>query len=434
MPQSGYIGPLADGETVIGTVTLLEDVSERLASEAQLRTQIEAQRLARATAEKALRAKDEFLSTLSHEIRTPLSSVLGWSRILLGHKEIDRALLDRALHVIERNAAAQAKMIDDMLDMARIVAGKLRLEMQPLDLLSVVLAAVDVVMPSAKAKQIAVHTSLDPKTPRVLGDQDRLQQVIWNLLSNAVKFTPSGGTVDVRLEVGDTHVRLVVSDTGQGITPEFLPHVFERFRQDDASSTRRYGGLGLGLALARELVEQHGGTIRAASDGENRGATFSIELPTIMSPDVRQNHADHTCLDSATRVSLVGVRVLVVEDESDSRELVTTALEQCGAEVTAATSCSEAVTTIMAAAPETLPHVLVSDIGMPRRDGYDLIRRVRLLPSHHGGTIPAVALTGYATNEDVERILAAGFQTHISKPMDPAALVSAVVRLAKPTA
>jgi PAS domain S-box-containing protein len=431
MPQSGRIGPLSDGESIIGIVTILEDVSERLASEAELRKQIDAQQLARATAEKALRAKDDFLSTLSHEIRTPLNAVLGWARILRARDEIDRDLLDRALHVIERNAAAQAKMIDDMLDMARIVAGKLRLEMQPVDLLSVVLAAIDVVMPSAKAKSIKVRTSLDPKTPRVLGDQDRLQQVIWNLLSNALKFTDSGGAIEVGLEVAGKLARIVVRDTGQGISPEFLPYVFERFRQNDASSARRHGGLGLGLGLVREIVELHGGTVRAASEGEGKGATFTIDLPTVMSPEVRRNHVGSGAFDTGTTPSLAGVRVLVVEDESDARDLAVTALRHCGAEVTAVSSSADAVSAILAASPDHLPHVLVSDIGMPREDGYDLIRQVRSLPPERGGLIPAVTVTGYATPGDVGRALGAGYQIHLSKPMDPPALISAVARLAR---
>jgi signal transduction histidine kinase/ActR/RegA family two-component response regulator len=431
MPQSGHIGPLTEGEAVVGTVTILEDVSDRLASEVELRRQIEAQKLARATAEKALRAKDEFLSTLSHEIRTPLNAVLGWARILLAREDVDRELLARALHVIERNAAAQGKMMDDMLDMARIVAGKLRLEMQPVDLLSVVLAAVDIVMPSATARRIDVRTSLDPKTPRVLGDQDRLQQIIWNLLSNACKFTEPGGTVDVRLEPEGKVARIVVRDTGQGISPAFLPYVFERFRQDDASSARRHGGLGLGLALVRELVELHGGTVTAHSDGEGKGATFTIVLPTVLSPEVRRNHLDSPAFDRNTAPSLAGIRVLVVEDESDARDLTVTTLQYCGADVTSVSSSADAIAALLAMGREALPHVLVSDIGMPREDGYDLIRQVRALSPERGGRIPALTVTGYATPEDVSKALSAGYQFHVSKPMDPSSLVKAVADLAK---
>ena len=432
MPQSGHIGPLSHGGEIIGTVTILEDVSDRLASEAQLRTQIEALQAARATAEKALRAKDEFLSTLSHEIRTPLNAVLGWARILLTRKQIDRELLDRALNVIERNATAQSKIIDDMLDMARIIAGKLRLEMQPVDLLGVVLAAVDVVMPAANAKQISLRTSLDPKTPRVLGDQDRLQQVVWNLLSNALKFTESGGAIDLRLELAGKSARIIGERHRSGDSEEFLPHVFERFRQDDPSSSRRHGGLGLGLALVRELVELHGGTVTASSGGQNKGSTFTIHLPTAMSPEVRRLRGDRGGLGKGTIPSLAGVRVLVVDDEPDARELVVRALEHSGARVTAVSSSSDALAQLRSAEPEALPHVLVSDIGMPREDGYDLMRQVRSLKPDRGGRIPAITVTGYATPEDVARAMEAGYKLHVAKPMDPAALVNAVASLARP--
>ena len=290
MPQSGRIGPLDDAGVLVGTVTIVEDVSDRLASESVLRKQIEAQQLARGMAENALRAKDEFLSTLSHEIRTPLNAVLGWARILIARGEIDRTLLDRALHVIERNATAQARMIDDMLDMARIAAGKLRLEMRPVDVVKVVLAAVDVVMPAAHAKRVTLRTNLDPRTPNVMGDQDRLQQVIWNLLSNALKFTEAGGSIEVRLALNGRFARIVVADTGHGISPEFLPHVFERFRQADASSSRRHGGLGVGLALVHDLIVLHGGSVLAQSEGEGKGATFTIDLPTVAAAGNRRQH------------------------------------------------------------------------------------------------------------------------------------------------
>ena len=431
MPQSGHIGPLFDGPDVIGAVMMLEDVSDRLAAEAELRKQIEAHRIARAAAETASRAKDDFLSTLSHEMRNPLSAVLGWAKVLLTHKAIDRELQERALHAIERNAAAQVTMIDDMLDMARIVAGKLRLEMQPVDPLSVVLAAVDVIAPSADAKHIAVRTTLDPKTPRLLGDPDRLQQVIWNLLSNSLKFTEPGGSVELRLEPVGKHARIVVTDTGQGISPEFLPYVFERFQQNDASSKRRQGGLGLGLALVRELVELHGGTITAASEGEGKGASFTIELPTIMSPEIRRNHVVGRASPRSGAPLLADVRVLVVDDESDARDFVVMVLEQSGARVSAVRSSSEAIAAILAAVPAQLPQVLISDIGMPREDGYDLIRQIRALPRERGGNTPAMAVTGYATPADIERVLVAGYQLHLSKPMDPAALVVAVADLVR---
>ena len=430
MPQSGHIGPLSHAGVVVGTVTIVEDVSDPLASEAQLRKQIAALQVARTTAENALRAKDEFLSTLSHEIRTPLSAVLGWVRILLGRQEIDRPTLDRGLQVIERNASAQAKIIDDMLDMARIVAGKLRLEKQPVRLQTVVPTAIDGIMPAAHAKGVTVRTTLNPATPQVNGDPDRLQQVVWNLVSNAIKFTEDRGSIDVRLDVAGSCARISVTDTGQGISPEFLPSVFDRFRQNDASSTRRHGGLGLGLALVRELVELHGGSVRASSAGVNQGSTFTIDLPTIVSPEILQADAGRHDIDDGD-ASLIGVRVLVVEDEPDARELAVMALEHRGAEVTAVPSSSAGVSAILSSSPYALPHVLVSDIGMPEENGYDFIKRVRALDPNQGGRIPAVSVTAYTTPKEVDRALAAGYQLHVPKPMDPSALVKAVAKLVR---
>jgi signal transduction histidine kinase/ActR/RegA family two-component response regulator len=431
MPQSGRIGPLAEAGVLVGTVTILEDVSDRIASESALRKQIEAQQLARAMAENALRAKDDFLSTLSHEIRTPLNAVLGWARILLGRDDIDRQLLERALHVIERNASAQARMIDDMLDMARIAAGKLRLDMRPVDLVKIVLAAVDVVMPTAHAKRITVRTHLDPRTPSILGDQDRLQQVIWNLLSNALKFTDSGGSIDVRLALQGRSVRIVVADSGHGISPDFLPHVFERFRQADASSSRRHGGLGVGLALVHYLIQLHGGSVRADSEGESKGSSFTIDLPTSSSQEL-DDRAERDGLENGSMVSLADVRVLLIDDDTDARDLSRAVLEQCGARVKAVASGAEAISALSSVPRNLLPHVIVSDLGMPSEDGYQLIRRIRALDAELG-RIPAVAVTGYATSEDVDRALTAGFQVHIAKPMDPAAFVAAVAELAAKT-
>ena len=430
MPQSGRIGPLDDAGVLVGTVTIIEDVSDRLASENVLRKQIEAQQLARAMAENALHAKDEFLSTLSHEIRTPLNAVLGWARILISRGEIDRTLLDRAVHVIERNATAQARMIDDMLDMARIAAGKLRLEMRPVDVVKVVLAAVDVVMPAAHAKRVTLRTSLDPRTPNVMGDQDRLQQVIWNLLSNALKFTDGGGSIEVRAStLNGRFTRIVVSDTGHGISPEFLPHVFERFRQADASSSRRHGGLGVGLALVHDLIVLHGGSVQAQSEGEGEGATFTIDLPTIGAHESDADLTGEGC-QSLAMASLDRVRVLLIDDDRDARELSLAVLEQCGARVKAVSSSAEAIASLLDAPRHLLPHVIVSDLGMPAEDGYQLIRQIRAIDSELG-RIPAVAVTGYATADDVQRALSAGFQIHISKPMDPATFVAAVADLAR---
>jgi len=429
MPQSGRIGPLDDAGVLVGTVTIVEDVSDRLASESVLRRQIEAQQLARGMAENALRAKDEFLSTLSHEIRTPLNAVLGWARILISRGEIDRTLLDRAVHVIERNATAQARMIDDMLDMARIAAGKLRLEMRHVDVVKVVLAAVDVVMPAAHAKRVALRTNLDPRTPNVMGDQDRLQQVIWNLLSNALKFTEAGGSIDVRLALNGRFARIVIADTGHGISPEFLPHVFERFRQADASSSRRHGGLGVGLALVHDLIVLHGGSVLAQSEGEGKGATFTIDLPTVAAQEIGAS-IEGEGLQADAMTSLDRVRVLLIDDDKDARELSLAVLEQCGARVKAVSSSAEAIASLLDTPRGLMPHVIVSDLGMPAQDGYQLIRQIRAIDNELG-RIPAVAVTGYATADDVQRALTAGFQLHISKPMDPAAFVAAVADLAR---
>jgi signal transduction histidine kinase/CheY-like chemotaxis protein len=425
MPQSGRIAPLMDGDVIVGTVTVIENVSERLSSESELRKQIDAQKVARAAAENALREKDEFLSTLSHELRTPLNAVLGWARILLARKENKPEVITRALEVIERNAAAQAAMIDDILDVARVVAGKLRLDMLPTDLTPVVMAAVDVVTPSATAKRINVSTSIDRATPQVLADPGRLQQILWNLLSNAVKFSGPGGTIDITLGRHESGARLVVKDTGQGIAPEFLPYVFDRFRQSDASSARRQGGLGLGLALARDLVHLHGGTIRAESAGLQRGASFVIDLPAL-SPAVAMSRSDIADRDDVDMPSLSGVLALVVDDEADSRELLVAALARYGADVVSASSCDEALARL-ASVGETPIDVLVSDIGMPQLDGYELMRRVRAL-EHDGRRIPAVAVTGYATESDRERVLAAGYNTHVAKPIRPVTVATAVRR------
>jgi PAS domain S-box-containing protein len=428
MPQSGRIGPLTDAGVLVGTATIVEDVSDRIASEGALRKQIEAQQAARAIAEKALRVKDEFLSTLSHEIRTPLNAVLGWARVLKGREELDRSLVDRALQVIERNASAQARMIDDMLDMARIAAGKLRLEMGPVDVVKVVLAAVDVVMPTAHAKRISLRTRLDPTTPGILGDQDRLQQVIWNLLSNALKFTDPGGSIEVRVSTNGRFSRVVVSDSGHGISPEFLPHVFERFRQADASSSRRHGGLGVGLALVHYLIQLHGGSVSAHSEGDGKGATFTIDLPSVASLDIVRRSGAGDQPDALA--SLVDVRVLLIDDHPDAREMASAVLEQCGARVQAVGSSAEALTVLTQEPRSLLPHVIVSDLGMPTEDGFQLIRRIRALDAELR-RIPAVAMTGYATSEDVNRALAAGFQVHVAKPIDLTAFVAAVAELAR---
>ena len=396
-----------------------------------------AEREARAEAEAANRSKDEFLATLSHELRTPLNAILGWAQLLrMGVLPADEA--EQGLQTIERNAKAQAQLVDDLLDLSRIISGKLRVEMRPVDLVSVVEGALDSVRPAAEAKGISVVPVLDAHAGPVAGDGGRLQQVAWNLLSNAIKFTPRGGRVDVWLRSTGADAELTVSDSGTGIRPEFLPHVFDRLRQGDASSTRRHGGLGLGLAIVRHLVELHGGTVSADSRGEGRGSTFTVRLPRTPvphgegaacgSPEAPEHRSDEAPRAPTRREMRIveGVRVLVVDDEPDAREVIRIGLEQRGATVKTAASVEEALAALARHGP---PDVLLSDIGMPDEDGYALIRKVRQLPESDGGTIPAVALTAYARAEDRDRALAAGFQAHLPKPVEPAKLAEAVAEV-----
>jgi PAS domain S-box-containing protein len=385
---------------------------------------------ARKEAETANRLKDEFLATLSHELRTPLTAVLGWVRMLRGG-ELEEPAATRALAIIERNAEAQQQLIEEVLDVSRIITGKLRLDMRPVELIPVVETALDAVRPAAEAKNIEITVSVNSEKNLVSADPARLQQVIWNLLTNAIKFTPLEGKVEVCVERVGSSVQIKVIDNGAGISAEFLPHVFDRFRQADSSSTRQYSGLGLGLAVVRYLVEQHGGSVSAESKGENQGSTFTVRLPlSALRTDAghydqltRGEHGDAPLVDAA--LSLEGVRVLVVEDQGDVRELLSVLLRQYGAEVLAFESAVDAVSALRR---ERLD-VLVSDIGMPGEDGYWLIREVRSLDADHGGHTPAVALTAYATEADRERALAAGFQAHVSKPIEPDAFISAVAAL-----
>jgi signal transduction histidine kinase/CheY-like chemotaxis protein len=391
---------------------------------------LESERAARAEAERMSELKDDFLATLSHELRTPLSAILGWSQVLRRRK-VSEAELRNAIDIIERNARAQTQLIEDLLDISAITSGKLRLEVQPLEPAAVIEGALETVRPSAAAKGIRLEKVLDPSAGPISGDPGRLQQVVWNLLSNAIKFTPKGGKVQVLLQRVDSQVEISVSDTGAGIRPEFLVHLFERFRQADASTTRKHGGLGLGLSIVRHLVELHGGTVRAHSAGEGQGASFSVRLPlaAVKAPaddaarlghgGLRQPPPDYRLSD------LTGLRVLVVDDEPDARELLKRVLSDCGAEVLAASSAAEALALIRG----RLLHVLVSDIGMPEVDGYELLRRVRAL-EEGSGRLPAIALTAFARSEDRTRALRAGFLVHMSKPVEPAELVATVASVA----
>jgi len=380
-------------------------------------------------AETASRARDEFLATVSHELRTPLTSIIGWIQLL--RLERDEASLSEGLDTIDRNARAQSRLIEDILDFSRINAGKLHLNVRPLDLSDVIDAATDVVRPAADAKGVRIERILDTEAGHVSGDADRLQQIVWNLLSNAVKFTPREGKVLIRLERINSHCELTVSDTGQGISPKFLPYVFDRFSQADSSSTRAHAGLGLGLGIVRHLVELHGGTVQAFSPGEGQGATFAVRLPLLVAHHRPEDAVVPIELPALRTIEqafadLTGVSVLVVEDNDDSRKLLQTILLRAGAAVQAAESVPAALRILAGEWPD----IIISDIEMPGEDGYSLIRKIRLQepPSQR---VPAIALTAYTRSADRVRALAAGFQTHMSKPVEPAELVAAVKSLSR---
>jgi PAS domain S-box-containing protein len=405
---------------------MAHDVTDR-------RQALKREKEARLEAETANRLKDEFLSTLSHELRTPLTAIIGWSKLLIdGDVAPDEQ--PKALATIARNARFQAQLIDDLLEVSRIITGKLRLEFNPCELRPVIEAVVESFRPTAEAKAVRLDLRLEPDVALVYGDVDRLRQVIWNLLSNAVKFTPRNGSVQVKLQRTESHVVIAVSDSGEGIRPDFLPHIFERFSQADGSTTRKHGGLGLGLAIVRHLVELHGGTVRAESPGEALGSTFIVSLPLIEASDTQVQapkfQGDDLVVADAERIahsrSLDGLRLLVVDDELDFRELVTVMLGHYGAVVKAAASAAEALVHI----ENWKPDVLVADIGMRSEDGYGLIRKVRALSSERGGNTPALALTAYTRAEDRLHALSAGYQIHLAKPITGPELAAAVANLA----
>ena len=484
---------------LVSVLSLVLDVTARTLAEEERAALLARERDLRQRAEEADRLKDEFLATLSHELRTPLTSILGWAT-LIRSGEVDRTEnLDRALEIIERNARSQGRLIDDLLDVSRIITGNLQLDVRPLNVAPIVQAAIDALRPAADAKGIPIETELDDASCLVSGDPNRLQQVIWNLLMNAIKFTPRGGRVSLRLEcfpgsagslpasssasspvpllpsspLHSSHVRLTVSDTGDGISREFLPYVFHRFRQEEGSISRKAGGLGLGLAVVRHLVELHGGSVSAESAGPGNGSTFTVDLP--LAADSRDEHpseaddeqkaferrrtdgdrASEGVLGSAIKSGaagkvskagvrpLAGVRVLLVEDDDDSRNLLSLILNRYGAEVIATSSSAEALDSFM----QKTPDVVISDIGMAEEDGYELIRKLRMLPlqgsllpnssliTHHSSLpslVPAIALTGYATIKDRDRALAAGYQLHLAKPVEPDELAAAILSLLEP--
>jgi PAS domain S-box-containing protein len=403
--------------------------AQRAAAERE--TLLDRERAARSAAERMSEVKDEFLATLSHELRTPLNAILGWSQVLRSGQR-EQADLQKGLATIERNARAQTQLIEDLLDMSRITSGKLRIDVQPIHPIAFIEAAVETVKPAADAKQITLEKRLDPDAGPIAGDPSRLQQVMWNVLSNAIKFTPKGGRVQIVLERVNFQIQISVADSGIGISAAFLPHLFERFRQGDASTTRSFGGLGLGLSIVKSLVELHGGTVAATSAGEGGGTTITVQLPLAVhhrsGPSGERFAAQTAPLVARDLVTaeLAGVRVLVADDEADARDLIKRVLEDCGADVMTASSASEAIRLVALHRPD----VLLSDIGMPEADGFELLRRVRALGTQHGGKVPAIALTAFARSEDRTRALRAGFVVHVSKPVDASELVATVASVA----
>jgi PAS domain S-box-containing protein len=415
----------AEGQILHGLL-MVENVTERKLAEERQKQLLAAEQKARKQAELANRAKDQFLATVSHELRTPLGAILGWARIL-GATTADSRTLARGLEAIERNANAQAQLIEDILDLSSIISGKLSLNVQTVELAAIIRAAVDSVTPAAQGKSVRVQVNLAQDVGSLTGDPNRLQQVVWNLLSNAIKFTPSGGVVQVRLERVNSQAEITVSDSGQGISADFLPHVFEAFSQEDASTSRRHSGLGLGLAIVRQLVELHGGAIQVYSDGEGQGTTFKAKLPLMAAEASRSGIEPQKAAEPAREFPrlLLRLKVLVVDDAVDSRDMLGLILEKAGAEVKLASSAKEALKIV----ESWRPGLLIADIGMPDEDGYALIRQVRALKPQEGGMVPALAVTGYASRQDRLQSILAGFQEHMTKPVEPDELIAVAADL-----
>ncbi|RUT00636.1 hypothetical protein DSM106972_074070 [Dulcicalothrix desertica PCC 7102] len=433
---NGVIIPLRDeirGNRLHGFAKILQDLTERKQAEEEREQLLLREQAARAEAEAANRSKDDFLAIVSHELRTPMTSIVGWAGMLQTGM-LDDSQMKEALETLERNANSQLQLIEDLLDISRIVRGDLSLSFASIDLVAVINAAIEIVQHKADAKSIKLKFILDTSQEVIWGDFERLQQVVCNLLSNAIKFTPNGGRVKIRLLV-EPLPQIQVSDTGIGINPEFMPYIFERFRQADNTSTRSNKGLGLGLAIARHIVELHGGSIEAESRGVGRGATFTVKLPIRTNDDAENTQVSSTLLQPSAPIEdaissnnslrLEGLRVLVVDDEADTLQWITVVLTQCGAEVFAANSTAKALDAL----DQLRPDVLVSDIGMPDEDGYALMRKIRELEPDMGGRIPAVALTGYARVEDYKEALLAGFQLHVAKPVRATELIAVVASL-----
>lgn len=416
-------------DRVVGRVWSFREITQRVRSEAEREQLLSSEKEARARAERETYMKDEFLATLSHELRTPLNAILGWTTILRQASKPEE--VSECIEVIERNARSQTQIIEDLLDMSRIVSGNVRLDVQRVDLVPTLKAAMESVRPMSAGKEIRATSVLDPMAGPISGDPARIQQILWNLLTNALKFTPKGGRVHVVLERVNSHIEISVTDSGQGIDPEFLPHVFDRFRQADASSTRHQRGLGLGLAIVKNLVELHGGSVRAESAGPGLGSTFTILLPIATArieadPDRRHPQAATGSRESEDTPDLAGIRVLAIDDEADARELIKRILTSRGAIVETAGSAAEALECLNA----TRPDVFITDIGMPGEDGYSFIRKLRQRATDRGGNVPAIALTAFARSEDRRRAILSGFQMHIAKPVEPSELIAIVASLA----
>jgi signal transduction histidine kinase/ActR/RegA family two-component response regulator len=438
IPAESY-ADLSDPNARLLAIALLQQKAESLEAEVKERRQVEerlrlalvGEQMARAEAETANRMKDEFLATVSHEIRTPLNAIIGWSHLLRTGR-LDEATAARAVETIDRNAKSQAQLIEDILDVSRMITGKLRLNNEPVDIASVINAAIDSVQLAIDSKDLKLEVTLDPSARHTLGDASRLQQVVWNLLANAIKFTPTGGRIEVKVERAGRNLQIRVSDTGQGIDADFLPFIFDRFRQADGSTTREHGGLGLGLAIVRHLVELHGGTIRADSAGRGKGATFIINLPLAPQDSTRRRNvigslqAKEASQGNVTSLpSLAGVKVLLVDDDPDTLQILSVMLAESKAGVQTAASVSEALEILEWYQPD----VLVSDLAMPGEDGYSLIGKIRALAGGKVTQVPAVALTSYVRVEDRARALSAGFNLFVPKPVEPEELITAIANL-----
>jgi PAS domain S-box-containing protein len=432
MQQSARISPLLDGEKVIGTITIIEDVTERVIREMELNLQIrereqllKSELAARQLAEESNRLKDQFLATVSHEVRTPLNSISGWIQILL-KGNLDEKQYRHALDTIQKSVNSQTQIIEDLLDISRIVTGQIGLNLRPVNLAESLEAALDVVRPAAHFKEIGIIENFEAKSPLIMGDSHRLQQIFWNLLSNAIKFTPFKGQVEIILNEKDELAEITFRDNGSGISADFLPFVFDRFRQADGSMKRRHGGLGLGLSIVKNLVEMHGGTVTVESSGENEGTTFTVSLPLLQSSKNYPSSEElQTFFDKTASMDFGGVRILIVDDETDSREMLKYFLESSKALIKARSNALEALHEFSIFKPD----ILISDLGMPGMDGYDLIKKIRALPAEAGGQIPAVALTGYVSLEEKKRVREAGFNTHVAKPVDLPELVKILSNL-----